>query len=340
MATTITHTVADSGGDYTTLAAWDTAQQRDLVAADQIARCELSGTFVAAEVSVTITGWAATDATRFIEIIALDDGARHDGKWKSDGFRLSGTNFPGLTISESYTFVQGVQAERSTTSSVIQGTFRTNIGALNVQYRECIARYGTTVPAGQALGFYFTPRDAAPIRPYAINCLAIDESTNGVLLAGFGVEGRVWEGTFVNCGVINARDYGFWLHATKNVCINCYSYNATISDYLSGSGGGTGASNNCSSDASAVGSSPRINQTFTFVNAGAGDYHLDETDAACRTFGLDVSGTFGFNIDIDGVVRNTPWDIGSDQFVPSGPSGGGKSILDVTDLTDITGVLG
>ena len=40
MATEIVHTIRASGGDYTTLSAWEAAQQRDLVAADEIAVAE------------------------------------------------------------------------------------------------------------------------------------------------------------------------------------------------------------------------------------------------------------------------------------------------------------
>ena len=49
MATEIVHTIAASGGDYTTLAAWESAQQRDLVAADEIAVAEIDG-----DISVTL----------------------------------------------------------------------------------------------------------------------------------------------------------------------------------------------------------------------------------------------------------------------------------------------
>lgn len=332
MADVITHSVIQGGGgDYPTVAAWQIAQARDLVAADEIARCEISGSWASPEAQLTITGWG-TDPTRYIEIEALG-AARHNGIWTSTAHRFLGTSFPGLNITEPYTNLIGLQAERVSASAVISGSFRASVGADDTQFKDCICKFGGSVASAQIAGFYLATQDATPTRPYCINCLAIHEGTNGTSILGFATLNRDWEGEFINCTVVNAMDYGFWLSATKNVCINCFSDGAVVADFLGG--GGTGASNNASSDGSGVGTAPRLNQIFTFV--GGDDYHLAPDDAGARTHGLNVSGTYGFSDDIDGQTRVAPWDIGADQVIVSGGGGLLNDVLTIQELLEILG---
>jgi len=88
MATPVIKTVKESGGDYTTLAAWQAGEVRDLVAADEIAIAKITGAWTAADsTKFTIAGWT-TSATNCIRIYCADDGARHTGKWTSTAYRL------------------------------------------------------------------------------------------------------------------------------------------------------------------------------------------------------------------------------------------------------------
>jgi len=88
--------------------------------------------------------------------------------------------------------------------------------------------------------------------------------------------------------------------------------------------GGTGYSGafhassnyNASSDnTSTGGANDRQNQTFSFVNAAAGDYHLAPSDTGARGFGTNLSAdaALAFSDDIDGQARTVPWDLGSDE---------------------------
>ena len=75
----------------------------------------------------------------------------------------------------------------------------------------------------------------------------------------------------------------------------------------------------------APGTSPRINQTFTFVNAAGDDFHLDAADVGADNFGTDLSAdaNFAFDDDIDGDLFDT-WDIGMDENEPADvPNGAG-----------------
>ncbi len=94
-------------------------------------------------------------------------------------------------------------------------------------------------------------------------------------------------------------------------------------DFLFGSSGTTeDFLNNASEDATADdggGSNHRINQTFTFVNEGADDFHLAAGDAGAKDFGVDLSADSAFAVtdDIDGDSRpqGSAYDIGADEAV-------------------------
>jgi hypothetical protein len=123
-------------------------------------------------------------------------------------------------------------------------------------------------------------------------------------------EAYVYNCTAANCGT------GF-SGAGGMRAKNCLEYNNTT-----GFGGTYHASstNNASEDATAPGSSARTSQTFTFVAAGSGDFHLDAADAGARDFGADLSAdaSFPFGDDFDGVARSGTWDIGADEHVAAG----------------------
>jgi PKD repeat protein len=56
----------------------------------------------------------------------------------------------------------------------------------------------------------------------------------------------------------------------------------------------------------------RVNQTFAFVDAANGDYHLSPTDTGARNWGT-AGIACPLTTDIDGEERGTPWDIGADE---------------------------
>jgi len=59
-------------------------------------------------------------------------------------------------------------------------------------------------------------------------------------------------------------------------------------------------------------SSDRVGQTFSFVDAAAGDYHLAPDDTGARDYGTSDVGAVT-STDIDGQTRLDPWDIGADE---------------------------
>ena len=76
------------GGDYTSLNAWETGEQADLVAADRIAVAEVysgGNAMTNAEINIT-TGWTM-DSTRYAEIRAAV-GEGHSGQ-QIGGYRCT-----------------------------------------------------------------------------------------------------------------------------------------------------------------------------------------------------------------------------------------------------------
>jgi hypothetical protein len=68
-------------------------------------------------------------------------------------------------------------------------------------------------------------------------------------------------------------------------------------------------------------------QSFTFVDASNGDYHLDSSDTGAIDNGTDLSsdGDYSFSDDYDGDTRSGTWDIGADEYV----GGGGTTAVPV-----------
>jgi hypothetical protein len=62
----------------------------------------------------------------------------------------------------------------------------------------------------------------------------------------------------------------------------------------------------------------RVSQTFTFVNAGASNWHLAEADTGAKDFGVTDPGSGAFSNDIDGEPRYGLWDIGADEYPSAG----------------------
>ena len=67
------------------------------------------------------------------------------------------------------------------------------------------------------------------------------------------------------------------------------------------------------------GANDEQSQTFTFVNLGTDDVHLQSGDTGARGKGTDLSadGNFPFDYDQDGVTRSA-WDAGAFEFVSAG----------------------
>jgi hypothetical protein len=331
MATTVTKVIdpdMGSGYDYDSLFDWEAAQQGDLTGArDEIAVAKCRCTAGTADTTaVTIDGWT-TSATQYIKIWTdPSESYRHNGTWQTGNkYRIEAINLidDGWTIINrvDYTKIIGLQisANGSTGSGngcVVNATIQ---AATNTLLDSCILKPISSSIGIGAVGF-----------SWAINCLSIGGA------AGFsGGAITAFNHYFYNCTAINPVIGGFLsAHADSTmVCKNClcdstaaYSFGAFAQLV------GTIQTSYCASDDATADDSgatgARTNQTFTFVNSGAGDYHLASNDAGALGYGLNLynDATYPFQTDIDGHDRGgtgADWDIGADQWVPTGSTAWG-----------------
>lgn len=113
--------------------------------------------------------------------------------------------------------------------------------------------------------------------------------------------------TSYNCTAYGC-DFGF---IDPQRVYNCLAASCTYNDFESVTVGGIARYNAATGTAPGVNS--RSSQTFTFVNTGAFDFHLQSGDAGAKNFGeTDPSGGL-FSDDIDGQTRSGSWDIGADE---------------------------
>ncbi len=108
MPTEIIHTIKSKGGDYTSLAAWEAAQQRDLTAVDEIAVAECYN--FQDTTAVLIAGWT-TDATRYIKVYT-PTSERHTGV-ADTGYRLTVAGVWAMQIREEHVHLEGLETTSS-----------------------------------------------------------------------------------------------------------------------------------------------------------------------------------------------------------------------------------
>ncbi len=162
-------------------------------------------------------------------------------------------------------------------------------------------------------------------------CKAVLTSTGDVICfntrfgdTGYGGTSVVYNNVAIDCttGFNNDFDGGAYYNNTSADCefgfiedaamlaVNNLSHGATIGFV------GTfeaGSNFNAEDDGNGgPGANHRTMQTFTFVNAGADDFHLAAGDAGAKDFGTSSVGGL-FTDDVDGGTRSGSWDIGADE---------------------------
>ena len=145
MATTVVHTIKASGGDYTSLSAWEAAQQRDLVALDEIEVAECYP-FIDTT-AVTVSGWT-TGVNNYI-IIRAHSSAKATIPMTTDGsrylLRVTTGGVSGLRTSAVQNIqVYDIQVEMTSDQPNTSNFFPTS----NTTFRNCVARSGLINNAG------------------------------------------------------------------------------------------------------------------------------------------------------------------------------------------------
>lgn len=287
MPTTVTYTVDTGGtGDYTSLSAWEAAQQQDLATNDILMQVRVTASGGAADTTACgISGWV-TDATRYIDIAPVS-GQEHAGIWDDAIYRIATSNTDApITITSSGTamFVQirGLQIETTGSGLYTVRQFNGSADTIGIVIEKCIIRSSATTLISRR-------------RPATVGTILV---RNNLCIVTTGT-GRGWFGgtaggtddtayldnnTFV-CNTTSTSGVGivaFGNTIARNNIVNAFfeAYSATFT-------AGTDYNATDLNETPGTGSNNLVSQSFSFVDSGAGNYRLTNSLA-----GVDLSGTF------------------------------------------------
>jgi hypothetical protein len=205
MTTTVVKTIG-SGGDYTSLQAWNDAAPASLVTADQIwqGNC-LSGFSVSGGTSTVLTiGGSTSDATRY-KLLTTAAGAsfRDNANVAANALKFNASNGVAISASTSYTAGTITINEAYARISKLQienlgtGTSPTlKVTAANVRVDGCIISGQGTAPQGGAL---YVPTSGILVT----NSLLVNRGSSTYCVAFF--EGSS-SGSLINCTLVIPSD--------------------------------------------------------------------------------------------------------------------------------------
>lgn len=309
MATTVTSTIKSSGGDYSSLSAWEAAKQADIVAADQIQEAECYD--FAVTDTCTIAGWTV-DATRYIRIFTPSD-ERHDGTTAS-GFRMTAnTTSDILRLAENFIRIEGLALIQPNANVTAVGNVGMDAAAGDIRVSHCVVS-STVSPVSDQAGWalYFPSIDASVVLRIWNNIIydwGNGAGSNGYginLLTTTGAVAYVYNNTIYNCRA------GIVTDSTNHLLKNNICDTNSAADYS----GTVSASclTNLSSDTSSPNAALRsLDPTYT--NEAGRDLHLASGDGEDDGTDLSADGNIAFSDDIDGDTRTGSWDVGADEIV-------------------------
>lgn len=294
----VTKTLKASGGDYSSLSAWEAGEQTDLVAAGDSHVLEFDGFALAEAGGTAIAGWVTGPGNDITIMPAA--GQEHGGVRRSDGgsgFEYSATTQGALRILQNYVTIVG--GEWISTSSG-SGAAISLIGGSNLTIEKNFVIAGntgtsnpavTTASGNSSLIFRNNVIESSGRGIDARNSPSAELHNNTVIMTGSGTFGILSDS---NIELIN------------NACAG-----AATEDIF-----GTpkaGSSNNYTEDGS-VGTV--FTPTDAFTDYAGGDYSL-KSGSDLIDAGADLS--VDFTDDIADETRGSTWDVGAYEFV-SGPS--------------------
>lgn len=307
-----TNATAGANRAYASMAAWNTAEANDLVAAGNTHKVHCEGT--AADTNCTISGWT-TGVANYITVV-VDQAVRHDGKYNTGKYRIEATDVgAALDIFPDYTRVEGIQIKLTATSGGRRGILaRGNFCQVsNSLFWAVLSGAATTAQGVEGFG--------SDIKVW--NCIAWDWVNAATVCRGLFQDGG---GTayFYNNTAHNCRTGigdGFGTTVAKNNCVQ----DCTLACYAGSFG--AASTNNCSDDATQPGSNGQ-NGEVTFVDEANDDFHLASGDTVAKDNGTDLSAdaNLAFSDDCDGNTRTGTWDIGADELVATGAFTGTTSL--------------
>ena len=306
MPTTVVKTIRASGGDYTTLTAWEAANQGNLVTADEIRVAECYDDWASGLDDKLVIDGSTTDATRYL-MITVAAGHRHTGIPQSGFFVKKNVGYGALLWdSDLYTRLEWLDLEN--TNSNGQALYANAGSGI---YSNLIAKTAGT--SQYVVGLYS--------QNITIHGALVYGGGSGVVQLNSAIATNIYNSVATGCAK------GFDISSALAVLKNCVAYNNTTNYSGTFSASST---NNATSSASddAPGASSVVGITSAdFVNAAGNDYHLAAGSALIGA-GVNLYADFQADIDGDAWPSSGAWDIGFDRYVASGGSSVGLAIAD------------
>lgn len=307
-----TYTVCESGCDYTTVQAAETAHDQDLVANDSALTFEIQNTWASPDGTTSVNSSVA-DATRFMTFIAVG-AARATATWSTTAYRGEGSGSI-FSIGDQYVVVDGLQLRSTETGATSSRIFFT----IDKEYTisNCFIK-GNTGSDITGIGSSNLANTVAIIR----NNVIIDCTTEGIDAQGFAGGGvKVDNNTIENCaiGIITLDNE---IIARNNILWNCTTplsgnFNTTTLSEENFTDAGSLSYGSCGS----CGTGDQLSQSDPFENIG-GENYLLASGATAIDAGKDLSGDF--TDAIGGKTRDANFDKGADEFIAAG---GGQKVM-------------
>ena len=314
MPSIITSTIKLTGGDYSSIVAWEAAKQGDITAggSDQIQQAECYASVVN-DAGVAIDGWT-TDTTHYLRIYT-PIGERHTNK-TGTGYMIQSSGFvSAITIAEENVRIEGIAFNTGVFPQTIVDM--TASGTCDIRIDDCFLD-------GSASSSFSAMRAIAGSGTWKISNTTILKSAEyGVNWNPGGGTLYFYNNSLVGCGTLAGGFFGILRTSGTVVAKNNLNDTTTGSGSNAATGGWSGtfdgaSTNNHSTD----GTGPATNLksgTPTYVNLAGGDPSLNASDTSCKDQGIDLSADSNLVIsdDIVGTSRpqNGTYDIGSFEVI-------------------------
>ena len=299
MPTLVSKTVKSSGGDYSSLSAWEAGQQGDLPALDEIHEAVCYA--FTDTTTVTIDGWT-TDATRYINV-KVAAGNRHPGYRDATKYKLT----KQIWCQEEYARFNGLQMSATNGRGfflyALDGGLTSDIRLIDCLIYDCtgdgVFCYSGTVTC--------------------INCVSMGNTGHG-----FKIHANPVALNCSNCVSINNTGSGAGFIVTQSagttfICKNCYAGGNAGADYDNAVGASFTITTSYSEDGSlstpTAAFSTSSGAYFTNVTSGSENLHIGAS-SALKDAGTSLAGWShpDGNVDIDGDARSGSWDVGADEI--------------------------
>ncbi|MFC1586211.1 Ig-like domain-containing protein [Fibrobacterota bacterium] len=290
---------------YTTMEAWETGQNRDLVAADEIAQAVMRSDGTYHSTFKFFDSEFTSDVTRHIWVY-VPPSDRHEGR-KDNGAVIDAGGINGIELQYlNYVVWEGLSVKGGTAGWYL----RANNGG---KYINCMA-YDNS---GWGILAWGGGTEAQPHEFY--NCVVIN-SSKPYVFDGDGAN-NYWK--LYNCISIRATNNAFWIAAADAGPVelyNCYAALSANKDYWAEYNSWT-AFDSCAS-ADATGSSTALQSIafststggmFTNVTVGSEDPTIN-LGSALIDQGVNLSGILAYDFLDSARPSGQAWDIGAHEF--------------------------